>query len=290
MGTGKLKKIIFFVVGALAVSFIFWLISPSKEESKNDPLDDYIQHVSIQDAIGQILMVGLTADINTVSGSKSLNEEVADIGIGAAIVTSKNYYDDGRLSDGDYLQKIISFNNSVQDKTLQSKLKLPLILATDFEGYGYAPIKRALVLPPSAILTGAAQHGDVVEKIGGYVGFELESIGIHAMLGPVLDVYNLKQGGEMILQDRSFAGTSDGVAITASHYIKGLKRANILLLAKHFPSHGSVEINPHLLAIPTYEASAEKITSDLMPFRYLSKHIDGIMTSHIKVEHIDNQI
>jgi beta-glucosidase-like glycosyl hydrolase len=286
------RKLISFIIFSLATGLIAWLsLSHETELQREDRIiESYVNQIAIEDAVGQILMVGLTADINTIAESESTNSELVDIGIGAAIVSSKNYYDDHNLSDEDYLQKVISFNNLVQEKTLKSKLKLPLIVAADFEGYGYAPIKRGLTLPPSALSMGATLNGELVEKIGGHIGFQLESLGIQAMLGPVLDAYNLEQGGGVVLQDRSFAGVPKGVTTTTSHYIKGLNRSNILLIAKHFPSHGSVEVNPHELSIPVYEASNEQMESDLLPFEYFNKHIDGIMTSHVKVEHLDNQM
>lgn len=286
----QLKKIIYSSVSMGLLWLLFGYIFHDRATESNQLIDAYIERISIEDAVGQLLMVGLTADINTVSGSKSINDEIVNVGIGSAIVTNKNYFDDNKLPDGDFLQKIVNFNNSIQDKTLQSKLKLPLIIAADFEGYGYAPIRRALLPAPSALSLGATRDGGAIEKIGGYVGIELESIGIHAMLGPVLDAYNLNQGDPTILQDRSFAGTTTGVAITASHYVKGLKRANILLIGKHFPSHGSVKSNPHSMQIPTYQASSDQIERDLLPFIFLSKNMNGIMTSHIKVEQVDNQI
>lgn len=288
----KIKNIFISLALMLILALIGKLLfsSETEEEREQKNLNKYIKGVSVEDAVGQILMVGSTADINTVSESVDLNEEISNIGVGAIFVFASNYYDSKALSDSDYLQKIIEYNNTVQDKTLKSNLKLPIILAADFEGYGYAPLKRAQLLSPSSLAMGAAKDGNLIEKMGGYIGLEMESLGIHAIFGPVLDSYNINQGGDTILQDRSFAGNTKGVIATASHFVKGLNRSNTLVIAKHFPSYGGVDINPHSISVPKYDASFNKMEDDLTPFTYLSKHLDGVMTSHVTVSQLDDQI
>lgn len=254
-------------------------------ESEEKQITEFANNVTVEDGVGQLLMVGFPADINTVRDSESgaADETIVSLGIGSAIVNNSTYYDDGKLNQHEYLSKIISFNNAVQEKTLNSKLKLPLLIATDFEGPNFTSIKRGLVLPPSALAISASQDAELIKKMGSYVGLELKNAGIQVILGPVLDIYNVRQGNKNVLQDRCFAATADGVARTASHYIKGLKESRIVIFAKHFPSHGSVETNPHAKVIPIYEGSEEQFNSDIKPFEVSRKSIDGIMTAHIEV-------
>lgn len=259
-------------------------ISLLTEEDVNE-IDNYVKKVSVRDSIGQIFMVGVSADIGTADNSS--NDELKDIvsmkGVGSIIVNGYNYYDDKSLDSCDYLSRIINFNNILNEKSLESKLRLPLLIATDFEGPSFTSIKRGLYVPPSALTIGTTQDKDLIQNMGAYVGVELRNIGISIILGPVLDIYNIKQGNKNTLQDRCFAATSEGVAATASHYIKGLKSADIAVFAKHFPGHGGVETNPHLYLVPVYEGSKEQLISDMIPFEVSKDSIDGIMTSHIVI-------
>lgn len=256
----------------------------SAEESRR--ISNYVKSVRVEDAVGQLLMVGLPADINTVRDidSQYVDKVVSRRQVGFVIPKQYTYYDDGRLQADEYLGKIIDFNNAVQAKAMKGPLGLPVLFATDFEGPVFTPIKRGLISPPSAIALGATQDKQALSETGSLVGFQLRNIGIHILLGPVLDIYNIKQGNKNGLQDRSFASTPDGVARTASNFMHGAKQSGLMLFAKHYPSHGAVETNPHDLVIPRYEGSNEQRAGELKPYVMNKAMIDGIMTSHIEVD------
>lgn len=255
-------------------------------EQEINLIDDYIKKVSVRDEIGQLLMVGVPADINTAedSDSKALDALIGDLGVGMVIVNGYNYYDSNKSADDkEYLTRVINFNNLLQRKTRKSKSKFPLLVASDFEGPSFPSIKRGLVLPPSALSLSTTQDGQLIRDVGRYVGTELTNVGIHIILGPVLDTYNIKQGNKNILQDRCFAATSEGVARTASHYISGLNESGIVVFAKHYPGHGSIESDPHQEVIPIYEGSKEQLGQELLPFIQSKDSVRGIMTSHIQL-------
>ncbi len=252
-------------------------------------INNFVESVPIEAAVGQLFMVGFPSDINTVkdSGSTATDEVVSHLGIGSAIVNKATYFDDSKLNKNEYISKIINFNNAVQEKTLNSKLRIPLLIATDFEGPNFTSIKRGFTLPPSALSLGASQNPDLIREMGSYVGLELKNVGIHAILGPVLDIYNVNQGNKNVLQDRCFSSTPEGVSKISSHYIKGLKESRIAIFAKHFPSHGSIETNPHDKIIPKYEGSEEQLKNDIKPFEFTHKSTNGVMTSHIIVPSVN---
>lgn len=248
-------------------------------------IDNYVEHSNVVDDVGQLFMVGVPADLNTAvdTENKALDEIIGEQGAGMIIVNGFNYYDTNRSSadDMEYISRVIHFNNILQLKTAKSKSKLPLLIATDFEGPTLPTIKRGVVLPPSTLSLSTSQDGNLIQAIGKYIGTELKNIGINIILGPVLDTYNIRQGTKNILQDRCFAATSEGVARTASHYITGLNESGIAVFAKHYPSYGSVDTDPHQDIIPIYEGSKEQMNEELKPFIQSLPSIHAIMTSHI---------
>jgi beta-N-acetylhexosaminidase len=290
----RLKQVLVWLTFALLVTGVSGCWNTKVERENYAPLteqeinliDDYIKQTSVRDEIGQLLMVGVPADINTAedSDSKALDALIGDLGVGMVIVNGYNYYDSNKSADDkEYLTRVINFNNLLQRKTRKSKSKFPLLVASDFEGPSFPSIKRGLVLPPSALSLSTTQDGQLIRDVGRYIGTELTNVGIHIILGPVLDTYNIKQGNKNILQDRCFAATSEGVARTASHYISGLNESGIVVFAKHYPGHGSIESDPHQEIIPIYEGSKEQLGQELLPFIQSKDSVRGIMTSHIQL-------
>jgi beta-N-acetylhexosaminidase len=258
--------------------------------SENKLIEKYVNECSVEDSLGQIFMVGIPSDYNNYKDSKYIDDIFINMGIGSAIVNGYNYFNPGKYDDITFLNSIIEFNNAMQEKATKSKLSLPLLLATDFESSSFTSIKNGLTLPPSALAIGASKNPLYTEFMGKLTGFQLHNIGINIILGPVLDSYNVKQGNRTTLQDRCFASTPRGVVAIASHFIKGLKEGGVSVFAKHFPSYGSVEENPHDFTIPIYEGSSEQLMGEIKPFVYFKNSIDGIMTSHIVLSRMKNKM
>jgi beta-glucosidase-like glycosyl hydrolase len=288
----RLRKILSLIILAMFIVQISGC-DKSKEKVENygslnaqevKLIDNYISDISVEEGVGQLFMVGIPADLSTAddSDNKALDELIAARGVGMVIVNGFNYWGDIKASDDiEYLSRVIHFNNLLQFKTAKSKSKLPLLVAIDFEGPISPSIRRGVVLPPSALSLSTSQNGQLIRSVGRYIGTELSNLGIQVILGPVLDTYNIRQGTKNILQDRCFAATPEGVARTASHYIAGLTESGIVVFAKHYPSYGSIETDPHKEIIPVYEGSRVQMSEEIKPFIQSVENIHGIMTSHI---------
>jgi beta-glucosidase-like glycosyl hydrolase len=236
-------------------------------------------------------MVGVPADYNNYKDVKKLDDIFVDLGVGNVIVNGYNYFNPGKYDDVTFLNAVIEFNNGIQERAIKSKLALPLLIATDFESPNFTSIRNGLILPPSALAIGVSQNKELTTLVGELVGLELSNIGIHVLLGPVLDSYNIKQGNRSTLQDRCFASTPRGVISISSHFIRGLKNGGVSLFVKHFPSYGMVEENPHDLVIPQYEGPLEQMDSEIRSFsEYYRDTLDGIMTSHLLLKRLSNNM
>lgn len=259
-------------------------------KSELDLIEQYAKLSPIGNNIGQLFMVGMPADFNTAldTGSKYLDKVIIDAGIGFAVVNGYTYYDDKKLSDKEYVSKIINFNNTVQEKTHNSKSKIPLLIASDFEGPSYTSIKRGLEVPPSALSLASTQNGEAIFAVGAAIGYQLQNVGIQILLGPVLDVYNVQQGTRNTLRDRSFASSNRGVFLVASHFVGGVKQSDTSMFAKHYPNHGAIETNPHWKTIPIFEESNDTRLSQLKIYESLLGSLDGVMSAHIAIENNEN--
>jgi beta-N-acetylhexosaminidase len=126
----------------------------------------------------------------------------------------------------------------------------------------------------------------LAETSGWLMAAELLAVGVDISLAPVLD---LNKKLNAVVGDRSFSQDPHIVITLAKQLIKGMKKAGMAAVGKHFPGHGSVALDSHL-ALPIDERSyAEIEQSDLIPFAELiSSGINGIMPAHIRFPKVDD--
>lgn len=125
------------------------------------------------------------------------------------------------------------------------------------------------------------------QDCGWLMAAELLTCGVDFSLAPVLD---LNKKISRVIGSRGFHENPTTVIHLASAYIQGMREAGMASVGKHFPGHGSVEVDSHL-AMPVDNRSLQAIEQeDLIPFVGLIKAgLAGMMPAHILYPHIDNK-
>ncbi|MDZ7809856.1 MAG: beta-N-acetylhexosaminidase [Arhodomonas sp.] len=161
----------------------------------------------------------------------------------------------------------------------------PLIVASDHEGGGCSASLRALrPCPPplgSAACAGAIPPParDAAERLGWLLAAELRGIGVDLSLGPVVDV---NYGVSGVIGDRALADTPEGVTELAASLVRGMHRAGMAAVAKHFPGHGGVQADSHAASPSDPRDYQDLLATDLQPFRRLILNgIEAVMTAHV---------
>ncbi len=123
------------------------------------------------------------------------------------------------------------------------------------------------------------------ESAGWLMASELLSVGIDFSFAPVLDI---DSGISKVIGDRSFSKKPEIVTQLASLFRRGMKKAGMGAIGKHFPGHGGVSLDSHF-ALPEDTRSFEELMQkDLIPFCGLIEfEIEGIMLAHIIYSQID---
>jgi beta-N-acetylhexosaminidase len=169
---------------------------------------------------------------------------------------------------------------------------IPPLIAADHEGgqvHRFGPgISR---LPPAeswgklAEKEGRAAALAALEAAAYSSGKELRDLGLTLNLAPVAET--LTDDNRPFLEDRGFSGENDFTAAAAAAYIRGMERAGIGCVAKHFP--GNSGIDPHHAA-PVLAGSREELAWTVQPFADLIRGassggppVAGIMVSHVLV-------
>ncbi len=115
---------------------------------------------------------------------------------------------------------------------------------------------------------------------------ELLDCGVDMSLAPVVDLDGPSKviGGLL----RSFHSDPKIVAIIAERFIKGMHDAGMPCTIKHFPGHGTTNLDSHI-DIPVDDRPVEQLQKDLFPFKELiSKNlVAAVMPAHVVYTAVD---
>ena len=228
---------------------------------------------SLEDKVGQLLMISIdAAEVAKATGP------VAQ-GLGGI-----------QLQWGSYsLEDTRRLTDKLQQFALQSKARIPLFIATDYEGGSvYAPTTLGLAELPTNMMLGAADDDNNTASLFYLAGRELKRAGINMAFGPVLDVNTDPKNP--IIGVRAIGGDPELVSKIGSAVINGFRTGGILTVAKHFPGHGAAEQDSHkllpVIALPRAELEARH----LPPFKKaIELKVPLIMTAHILYPALDRE-
>lgn len=197
---------------------------------------------------------------------------------GGVILFSRNYQSPAQLSE--LIARIRAVRTS-------------LLIAVDHEGGRVQRFREGFTrLPPAAAY--AEFFGDdrialleSLERCGWLMAAELRAVDVDFSFAPVLDV---DCGVSAIIGDRSFSRDAVAAGEFALAFARGMRRAGMAAVGKHFPGHGGVAPDSHL-SLPEDSRSFEEIADkDLLPFaRLIGDGLEGVMPAHIVYTRFDDK-
>ncbi len=155
------------------------------------------------------------------------------------------------------------------------------LIAIDREG---GPVDRLKHLPD--ILPWSAPQDLVrvsslkeIEKTSFYMGRELKALGIAINLAPCLEIASV---ANVLFQSRLLGSSPEQVSQNAIAFIKGLRRAGLASVGKHFPGHGGVKEDSHKELPVDQRSLSELEKQDLLIFqKTFSIPLDILMSAHV---------
>ncbi len=240
-----------------------------QQQAKIAYVNNIIAHMSLDDEIGQMIMIGFAE----TQMDPSLAYEIEHFHVGSAIIYAFN------IKSGDQLKTLIA--------GMQADSSLPLLVATDQEG-GSVNRMAAIEGPlPSAFQMGATNNPSYVMKRGAQDAETLASVGINLNLAPDVDVLNTS-GGD--IGARSFGTTPSRVIAMAGAYLEGLQASGkVAGTLKHFPGLGDVPVDPHATLYTLNRSLTDLNRIDWAPYRALiaSGNVYAVMSTHIVLAAVD---
>lgn len=217
-------------------------------------------------------------DLEGLELSREERDLLCDPRVGGVILFSRNYH------DPDQLQRLVREVHALREPKL--------LVAVDHEGGRVQRFRTEFTPLPCAAAFGAAYDDDPARgsHLAGVCGWlaasELRSVGVDFSFSPVLDLRSPKSD---VIGDRAYHGSVDAVVNLATAYINGMKRAGMSAVGKHFPGHGSVRGDSHVV-VPEDDRDLPALrNADLGVFERMIPHgLPAVMPAHVIYKRVDD--
>ncbi len=124
-----------------------------------------------------------------------------------------------------------------------------------------------------------ARHGMITADI-------LRQLGINMDLCPVLDI-SYDDESDNAMRGRCYGTDAQEVISNAGIFNSNLRHGKVLSCAKHFPSCGLADVDPHHELPFVKKSKQDLMASDLLPYTALMPTLDSIMSCHAHFSSID---
>jgi beta-glucosidase-like glycosyl hydrolase/CubicO group peptidase (beta-lactamase class C family) len=239
------------------------LFASADEKAMNRWVDSVFDSMSEEERIGQLFMI--------------IAEPVAETGN----ITKLIHLVNNRKIGGILFQKGEPDAQVIVTNRLQKEARIPLLIALDGE-WGLSMRLNNTTRFPKNMMLGAISDLNLMEQYGEEVGRQCREMGIHVNFAPDVDVNS--NPDNPVIGIRSFGEAPEDVARRAVAYARGLEKAGIISVAKHFPGHGDTNSDSHDL-LPVINHDSERLDNvELYPFReYINSGLSGIMSAHLDI-------
>ncbi|MEJ8553193.1 beta-N-acetylhexosaminidase [Tepidibacter sp. Z1-5] len=243
----------------------------TKKELEENKVNDIINSLSLEEKLGQMIIVGF----NGYEVDSDFSDLLENYKVGGVILFKRNIKNS---------EQLLNLNNNI--KSINSKNKLPLFISVDEEGGRITRLPEGSTKFPSNKVIGKENDKGLSYKIGKQIGTELNDFKFNMDFAPVLDIYSNPKN--TVIQDRSFGTDSEIVKTLGIATMKGLQDSNVISVVKHFPGHGDTKVDSHI-GLPVVNHDKQRLDKfELIPFKEaIDKGADAVMTAHIVLPNVD---
>ena len=230
--------------------------------------------MSLKLHLGPVMLdpVGLTLDAQD-------RRRLCHPAVGGVILFAPNYTDPEQLR-----------SLTAQIKALRTP---ELLICADHEGGRVQRFRAGFTAIPPMRRLGELFDSDrtrglrVAEQAGITIGCELAAHDVDFSFTPVLD---LDYGASSVIGDRALHSDAHAAGELAAALIKGLARAGVAAVGKHYPGHGYAVADSHD-AVPTDDRTLEQIMAkDVAPYKpAIAAGLAGVMPAHVIYEKVDRE-
>jgi beta-N-acetylhexosaminidase len=166
-----------------------------------------------------------------------------------------------------------------------------LLAAVDQEGGRVQRFRSQFTRLPAPACFGVLYDEDkdaargLVRECGWLMAAELGACGMDFSFAPALD---LRTRESVVIGDRALHRDPEVVAILAHAYMSGMSHAGMCAVGKHFPGHGSVEGDSHLV-LPVDDRDLDTLrNADMLVFeRMIHYGLPAVLAAHVVYSKVD---
>lgn len=245
---------------------------PTEEELYLKRLSDYIDSLSIEEKIGQLVIAGL-------EGTEVTSREVQLI---------KEFHISGFI----FFQRNISDYSGTKDLMDElrenSNPQLPLFFGVDEEGGLVTRLSGIYKNLPSLDVLGEKNDYLLSKEYGLIQGLKTLSLGFNLNFAPVLDVNS--NPNNPVIGNRALSNDPNTVLQNGLALIDGYEESGVIPVAKHFPGHGDTSVDSHIDLPRVNKTKEELLKVELIPFMgAIEEGVAAIMVGHILMPELDDK-
>jgi len=232
-------------------------LSACAQSNKNQWVDSVFSTLDLQSKIGQLLMIPVDS-YSKPEEIKRIENLLKNYKIGGLVFTKG-----GPISQ-------VNLTNHFQGHS-----KTPLLIAMNAEE-GVGAVLDSSILFPSPIMLGSIQNDSLLFYLGEEIGRQLLALGVHINFAPTTNLSTSLQNETLIYS--SYGENRDSVASRVVYYQNGLRKMNVLSVAKHYPDYG-MRIEGFQKGIPILKAQDDP--NRLLPLqRVFENGCIGVVTAY----------
>ena len=238
-------------------------------------IEKALQKLSLREKLGQMLMVPFFGGFASAESAecREVIRQVEENRVGGLILATAR----GPLG----IRRSQVYPTAEIANELQRRAKIPLLIGADFESGTRMRLEEGTAFP-SAMAIAATGQPHFAYVAGKLTAIEARAAGVHWIFAPDADINN--NPDNPIINVRSFGESAQEVARYVEEFVCGVEENGALATAKHFPGHGNVSVDSHLV-LATVPGSREELEeNELVPFRAaIRAGVSSIMPGHLAV-------
>ncbi len=236
-------------------------------------IDALVQEMTLSDMVYQMMFVtpeAITKIGTAVAAGETTRQAIEKYPVGGIVYFSKNF------ENRDQTIQMIS--------NTQSYSKIPVFISVDEEGGRVSRLGSNSAMgttkhPPMKQI-GDSKDTKKAYDVGKTLATELKALGFNVDFAPDADV--LINASNTEIGDRSFGSDPALVSSMVESAVKGMQENGLSATLKHFPGHGSTQVDSHTGYSASTRTLEELRQAEFLPFKSgIAAGADFVMVSHM---------
>ncbi|GGF68837.1 glycoside hydrolase family 3 [Paenibacillus albidus] len=245
--------------------------APAQTAGNNDPVALTIAAMTLEDKIGQMLLVG----IDGTQPDPETQRMIAEDKVGGIIL----YADNIKGLDG-----MVSLVNALKQSNKSNPV--PLFMSVDQEGGKVSRMPAEYASIPANGKVGRTNDPQSARMMGSLLARQVLAAGFNMNFAPVLDINS--NPDNPVIGDRSFGSNAPLVTKLGIAEMKGIESEGVVPVVKHFPGHGDTSVDSHLELPVVNKTAAELSKLEWLPFQAaIKENAAAVMVAHILFPQLD---